>query len=72
MSEAWRSASLKKVSLIGYLASNTKIYLKYLPHQANCCTMMVDELGFKVGLPKRTKVNKWRRVKCFFYFALKL
>ena len=23
--------------------------------------MMVDELGFKVGFPKRTKVNRWHR-----------
>ena len=63
MSEVWRSASLKKTSLIAfniYIASNTKICLKYLPHQANCCTLMLDELGFKVGFPKRT-VNRWCR-----------
>ena len=66
MSEAWRSAS---IGLKIYIASNTKIYLKNLSHQASCCTMMVDELGFKVGFPKSTKVNRCMR-RFFLKFSV--
>ena len=63
MSEAWRSVSLNKSYRFIYkiyIASNTKTDIPSATRQI-CCTMMVDELGFKVGFPKRTKVNRWRR-----------
>ena len=31
------------------------------PYHANCSTLMLDELGFKVGFPNRKKANRWRR-----------
>ena len=64
MSEAWHSARLKKISLIALKIYSVKH--KNMPKIPSApgkllYPIMLDKLGFKVGFPKRTKVNRWRR-----------